>query len=263
MNRAAPRRSGFADHFSRDPASYAEYRPRYPAALFEWLAGLAPGRRVVWDVATGSGQAATMLARHFDRVLASDASVAQLGARTRSPGVHYFAERAEASAVAAHRADLITIAQAYHWLDHPRLHAEVDRVIAPDGTFAVWCYGSLAVGPELEDRFTRFYDGTVGGFWPDERKHVELGYRHFEIPIDEVASPPMRIDADLTLAQLLGYVRSWSAVGRYIKVNGRDPVPAFGEELAALWGDPATPRSMSWPMSVRAGRWLGSGARAR
>ena len=260
MTGAAPRPPGFADHFSHDSASYAEYRPRYPAALFEWLAGLAPARRLVWDVATGSGQAASMLARHFDRVLASDASLAQLRARAPVPGVHYFAERAEAGALAPHRADLVTVAQAYHWLDHPRFHAEVDRVLVPGGAFAVWCYGSLEVGPDLQETFASFYDGTVGGFWPAERIHVELGYRHFRIPIDEVPAPPMRIDAELTLPQLLGYVRTWSAVGRYMKVNGKDPVPAFGEALAALWGDPATPRRMSWPLSVRGGRWLGPGS---
>jgi SAM-dependent methyltransferase len=252
--------TGFADHFSRDSASYAAFRPRYPAALFEWLATLPATRRIVWDVATGSGQAATMLVPHFERVLASDASPAQLRARSPVPGVHYFADRSEAGAVATGRVDLVTVAQAYHWFDHPRFHAEVDRVLVPGGAFAAWCYGSLVVGPDIEEAFARFYDGTVGAYWPPERIHVERGYRHFPIPIAEVAAPPMRIVTALSLAQLLGYVRTWSAVGRYMKANGHDPVPTFGEELRALWGDPARPKEMFWPISVRAGRWLGSGS---
>jgi SAM-dependent methyltransferase len=258
----APTPAGFADHFSRDSASYAAFRPRYPAPLFEWLARLPRERRVVWDVATGSGQAATMLASHFEKVIASDGSMAQLRARSRAPRVHYMAEQAEISAVAGGCADLVTVAQAYHWLDHPRFHAEVDRILVPGGAFAVWCYGSLVVGSEIEEAFERFYNGTVGAYWPKERVHVERGYRHFVIPIDEVKAPPMRIETELTLAQLLGYVRTWSAVGRYIKANGHDPVPTFEEELTALWGDPSRPRKVSWPMSVRAGRWLGSGSRA-
>ncbi|HVE65577.1 MAG TPA: SAM-dependent methyltransferase, partial [Thermoanaerobaculia bacterium] len=41
----------FPDHFSGVAGAYAEFRPRYPEALFEWLAGLAPGRELAWDCA--------------------------------------------------------------------------------------------------------------------------------------------------------------------------------------------------------------------
>lgn len=262
MTRAAPNPPGFADHFSRDSASYAEFRPRYPAALFEWLAQRPSARRLVWDVGTGSGQAAAMLAPHFERVVASDASVAQLRARARLSGVHYLADRGECSAVGTRRADLVTVAQAYHWLNRPQFHAEVDRVLVPGGALAVWCYGGLSTGQEIDASVSRFYHDTVGAYWTPERVHVERGYRQFEIPIAEVAAPPLCIKADFTLAHLLGYIRTWSAVGRYLKVNGHDPVPALGEELTALWGDPARPRRVVWPISVRAGRWLGSGFRA-
>ncbi len=261
MSREAPNPTGFADHFSRDSASYAEFRPRYPAALFAWLARLPTARGMAWDVATGSGQAATMLAAHFERVIASDASVAQLRARSRASGVYYLAEQGEVSAVRSRRADLVTVAQGYHWLDHPRFHAEVDRVLVPGGAFAVWCYGVLHVDPDIEAAMARFYDGTVGAYWPKERVHVEQGYRHYEIPIAEVPAPPLSIESRLTLPQLLGYVRSWSAVGRYMKANGHDPVPALGEQLAEHWGDPARPRPVVWPIAMRAGRWLGSGTR--
>jgi SAM-dependent methyltransferase len=260
VSRAAPNPPGFADHFSRDSASYAEFRPRYPAGLFEWLAQLPPARRLVWDVATGSGQAAAMLAAHFERVVASDASIAQLRARSQASGVHYLAERGEISAVATRRADLVTVAQAYHWLDHQRFHAEVDRVLVPDGVFAVWCYGVLSAESENDDALARFYHRTVGAYWPKERVHVEQGYRHFKIPIAEVSAPPLSIETHFTLPQLLGYLGTWSAVGRYMQANGHDPVPGFGEELAGLWGDPTRARRIEWPISVRAGRWLGLGS---
>ena len=243
MSRAAPNPPGFADHFSRDSASYAEFRPRYPAALFEWLAQLPPARRLVWDVA-------------------SDASIAQLRARSQASGVHYLAEQGEISAVATRRADLVTVAQAYHWLDHQRFHAEVDRVLVPDGVFAVWCYGVLSAESEIDDALARFYHDTVGAYWPKERVHVEQGYRHFKIPIAEVSAPRLSIETHFTLPQLLGYLGTWSAVGRYMQANGHDPVPGFGEELAGLWGDPTRARRIEWPISVRAGRWLGSGSPA-
>lgn len=264
MSGAAPAdRAGFADHFSRDSASYAAFRPRYPAELFTFIAGLPASHGLAWDVGTGSGQAASMLTPHFERVAASDASVAQLRARTRARGVHYLAERGEASAIAGGRVDLVTVAQAYHWLDHPAFHAEVDRVIAPGGALAVWCYGRFEATPDIEAALAEFYDGTVGPYWPDERVHVERAYRHFEVPIDEVPAPSISIEAQFTMAQLLGYVSSWSAVGRFIKANGHDPVPELGGVLRPLWGDPDIPKRLVWPLSVRAGRWSGAGARGR
>ena len=57
--------TSFEDHFSRQAADYARFRPNYPAALFEFLAELTPDRRRAWDCATGSGQAALGLAGYF------------------------------------------------------------------------------------------------------------------------------------------------------------------------------------------------------
>ena len=57
----------FADHFSAVSAGYAAFRPRYPDALFDLLAEVAPARDAAWDCATGNGQAALGLARHFAR----------------------------------------------------------------------------------------------------------------------------------------------------------------------------------------------------
>ena len=61
----------FKDHFSALADRYERCRPGYPAELFEFLAGAAPGHRLAIDVATGNGQAATGLAPFFDQVLAT------------------------------------------------------------------------------------------------------------------------------------------------------------------------------------------------
>ena len=61
----------FKDHFSGVAGKYAEFRPSYPRALFEWLATVASRRGRVWDCATGNGQAASGLAEFFEEVLAT------------------------------------------------------------------------------------------------------------------------------------------------------------------------------------------------
>ena len=64
----------FKDHFSKQAADYAIFRPGYPHELFDYLGSIAPSRQLTWDCGTGSGQAAVGLALVFDRVIATDAS---------------------------------------------------------------------------------------------------------------------------------------------------------------------------------------------
>ena len=250
--------TGFANHFSRDSSAYAKFRPTYPPALFEWLATVPAGRAIAWDCGTGTGQAATMLTPHFSTVVASDPSRAQVKAADRSTGVRYFAALGESCAIAPGRIDLVTVAQALHWIDRERFYRELDRVMAPGGALAIWTYGIFRSTPDIDAVVGRFYRHTVGPYWPAERAHVESGYRMIDIPIAPVSPPPFSIEGRLTLDELLGFVRTWSAVGRYIAARKADPVVRLEQDLHEVWGDRETPRLLIWPLSVRAGRWRGS-----
>jgi hypothetical protein len=68
----------FKDHFSRQAADYAKFRPHYPQELFDYLGGIAPSRQLAWDCGTGNGQAAVGLASVLERVIATDASEKQI-----------------------------------------------------------------------------------------------------------------------------------------------------------------------------------------
>ena len=89
--------AGFKDHFSERAVGYAQFRPTYPAALFDWLTRLAPGRACAWDAGTGNGQAALGLAERFERVVATDASPAQIANARAHPRVAYRVAPADAS----------------------------------------------------------------------------------------------------------------------------------------------------------------------
>jgi SAM-dependent methyltransferase len=243
----------FKDHFSGHAAVYATFRPTYPAALFDFVTSLTPGRALAWDCATGNGQAAIGLADAFARVIATDASTAQLAHATPHPGIEYRQAPAEDSGIAGGTVDLVTVATAVHWLDFDRFYAEVRRVLAPGGALAVWAYNLARVNPQVDALIDHLARDVVGTYWPPERKWVDDDYRDLPFPFEEVAVPQVWIEAHWDLPRLLDYFQTWSSTNRYREATGLDPLAAAREDFARAWGDPAEVREVRWPVMMRAG----------
>jgi SAM-dependent methyltransferase len=242
----------FNDHFSSQSKAYQRYRPEAPAALFEWLAAVAPGRGLALDVGTGNGQAAVALAAHFDAVIATEPSAAQLAEARPHPRVTYRQEPAEAMSLASASADLVVASQAAHWFDWPRFTAEALRVLRPGGVLAVWCYDDCEVTADIDRLRADFSRDVVGPYWPRERRHVEEGYRGLELPMPPLAAPGFEMRTHWEVTGMLGYLDTWSAVRRCRVRSGRDPLALAIEPLAAAWGEGR--RAMRWPLTLKAGR---------
>jgi SAM-dependent methyltransferase len=244
----------FKDHFSGHAAVYASFRPRYPAALIDFVTSLAPRRSLAWDCATGNGQAAVDLAGRFERVIATDASAAQLAQAPPHPRVEYRQAPAERSGLAGGAVDLVTVATAVHWFDFDRFYAEAERVLAPGGALAVWAYNLPRVMPEVSALIDRLSQEIVRACWPPERRWVDEEYRTLPFPFAEVATPALWIEERWSFPRLLDYLGTWSSVQRYRQQNGRDPRDLVRDEMAAAWGDPGREREVRWPIMMRAGR---------
>jgi len=244
----------FKDHFSGHAGTYRRYRPGYPPALFEFLSSLTARHELALDCATGNGQAAVALTRHYERVVANDGSVAQLANAERHPGIVYVANLAEKLAVGTSCVDLVTAAQAVHWFDFGRFYAEVARVLRVGGIVALWTYEKCRVDPAIDAVMDSFYRDVVGVFWPPERCYVEEGYRTLPFPFGELPAPKFRLQTDWDLDTVMGYVGTWSAVQRYRQARGHDPLPALRLRLEPVWGRAEQPRSVDWPIHLRVGR---------
>ena len=96
-----------------------------------------------------------------------------------------------------------------------------------------------------------FHDEGVGAYWPLERGHINNRYEQLDFPFERLVVPPIELTAEWTVEQLAGYLRTWSAVRRYVAANGGDPVAGLEAELRPAWG---TTRTVRWPVTMVAGR---------
>ena len=163
--------AAFPDHFSGHAALYARVRPRYPSELYAWLADEAPHRRLTWDAGTGNGQAAMGLAAHFERVVATDASLRQIEEAAQHPRVEYRVSVAELGAVAPGTAALVTAAQAAHWFDLPAFFGAAREALVPGGLVALWGYDLMHVTPGVDAAVGRLYGAVVGPYARDVQDH--------------------------------------------------------------------------------------------
>lgn len=212
----------FRDHFSKQAGDYARYRPRYPQALFDYLAERSPSRELAWDCGTGSGQAAIQLAERFERVIATDASREQIEQAIPHPGVEYRVEPAGKTSLQAGSADLITVGIAVHWFDFEPFYDEVRRVGKPGALLAVWTYHFPEVFPAVDRVVARYYYEVLAGYWPERIHYLEESYRTLPFPFKELIPPEFFIEMNWDLSDLFGFMNSWSATRRYTEKNGAD-----------------------------------------
>ncbi len=239
--------------FSPIAKDYTRFRPRYPEELFLYLATIAPGRTLVWDCATGSGQAAQDLATHFDQVMATDISDELLGQAPQHERITYSKANALDSGLSDRSVDLITVANAMHWFHGEAFEREVRRVLKPNGIIAAWSFAYAEISPAI-DRLTRkVHNEIVDPFWIEPNRIVENGYRDLYFPFELVPAPPIRMVSQMDLAAIEGYMRTWSASVKYQKHHGVDPVNLVHEELLSAWGDPPTVREVVWKLNLLVG----------
>jgi len=240
------------DRFSAQAELYARYRIDYPAELYDWLLPQVSGRERAWDCATGNGQVAAVLARHFQQVEATDLSAAQLEKAMPQPNIRYQVARAEHTEFPAQHFDLITVAQAVHWFNAEAYHREVRRVARPGAVLAEWGYNLVQLNEEpLDELLRRFHDDTLRPYWDDNRWHITDEYSRIPFPFARVQRAHFEVRRRWSAEWFLNYLRTWSAVANYRKEHHQDAVLLIEDELKRHWG--AGERELRFPIFARAG----------
>jgi SAM-dependent methyltransferase len=178
IGRSGYQREGFAD-------VYDAHRPAPPAALLDILELLAQVERprLVVDLGAGTGLSTRVWADRADEVIGVEANAAMLerARAAAAANVRYVGAFAAATGLDGGRADVVTCAQAFHWMEPGAVLAEAARLLRPGGVFAAYDYDvPPLVQPDVDAAFEAHFEarraarGRLGieagaNTWPKER----------------------------------------------------------------------------------------------
>ena len=242
------------DLFSKQSDLYARYRPTYPKAIYDHILSFVKEKSIAWDCATGNGQAAVVLADHFKKVIATDISAAQIDKAIKKENIEYSVCPAESTPFADNTFDLVTVAQAYHWINWKEFKKEVTRVCKPGAIIAIWVYFRNMPGDKkIDDAIFNFYENVTRPYWDEARKYVEELYETVEFDYELLSVKQFETTLNWQREEMIGYISSWSAIQKYIKVNGRSPIPIIEEEINKLWPEGEV-KKVSFPIYFKLGK---------
>lgn len=125
--------------FSNRVENYVRYRPSYPAEIVPFLEsrlGLKKEHRIV-DVGSGTGLFAEILLKQGYNVIGIEPNEEMRAAGDKRLSIYSGftsrRHRAEQTGLRHESVDLITVAQALHWMDLEKTKKEFERILKPGG----------------------------------------------------------------------------------------------------------------------------------
>ncbi|MGO2068437.1 class I SAM-dependent methyltransferase [Glutamicibacter arilaitensis] len=149
----AQRRTELASAFQTDAESYDKIRPSYPQEALDFTLQHQPSTAI--DIGCGSGIFTEQLVSAGLEVSAVDPSAEMLSVLSqRLPQIQVTCAPGEDTGLASDSADLVTYAQAWHWVDHPKASAEAARLLH-DGGWLTLLWNQLDVSVPWVHRLAR------------------------------------------------------------------------------------------------------------
>ncbi|GAB6021724.1 hypothetical protein CHUAL_004302 [Chamberlinius hualienensis] len=217
-------------------AIYSKFRPKTPIAvassIIKYLGQeITPPFHRALDVGCGSGQSTRILGSYFKEIIGTDVSEAQINEASKDapPNISYKVGPAEAIPLENSSVQLITGSQCHHWLNLPVFYKEVNRVLVPNGVICFYFYSlpQPAVGDDenktkaLQKLVEHAYRVETIKYWDVRRQVIDKGFEGIsDFPFKSIAKENIFSESDITLADYIGYVTSWSA---YQDMRREDP----------------------------------------
>jgi SAM-dependent methyltransferase len=189
------------------------------------------------DCATGSGQAAVILSKYFEKVIAIDASAEQLQHAFVTDGVEYKCLRAEDTHLPESSVDLITVAAGLHWFDIPEFYNECQRILKPGGAACCWTYSENTFHePKPAEVVRKLWHETLVPYKHEKTKIVQEKYRSVSVdPLVDRQYEIVNFKWKTTVGRYVDYISTWSPVNTMRSTAGIDPIPQFRADMLAAF----------------------------
>lgn len=152
------------NYFSSNSAAkrYAKGRPYFHPMIVgcvkEFLSIKEPLSSAL-DVGCGTGLSTAALKEIAQNIFGVDASAEMIALAPRETGIRYSVAPAENLPFEKNKFDLITISQAFHWLDRDKFLAEANRVLRPNGwliAYDNYFSGRIIENPEFHEWYKEY-----------------------------------------------------------------------------------------------------------
>lgn len=185
---SAKRRDELASAFQSGAESYDKIRPSYPEDALTFTLQNQPTNAI--DIGCGSGIFTEQLVAHGLEVTAVDPSTDMLSVLSkRLPSVRTICAGGEDTSLQENSVDLVTYAQAWHWVDHAKASSEAARLLKDQGWLTLlwnqldvsipWVHRLARImhagdvhRPELEPPLGKEFSKPEHGIW------------HWSMPLD-------------------------------------------------------------------------------
>ena len=205
---------------------YSRYRPKYPKAVISavtnYVTRVGGSLGLAVDVACGSGQSTFYLKETFKQVIGVDISKAQIeeaNSKCKAENVdsiEFQVGNGMDLPFENESVDVVTIAQALHWLDIDKFFAECKRVLKDKGCLAVYGYGNVCVvNEQCNALVSNFYRNSLKGCWHETRYHIDNEYRSIHLPFFNTHRIDMTMPYGTSLEAFIGYLSTWSGYQKY------------------------------------------------
>lgn len=240
--------------FGQQACTYAKGRPGYPSELYGWISDNSPTHNLVWDVGTGSGQAARELTTYFEQVHATDLSKEQIEAAAPHPQISYLVTAAHVSNLADRSADAVTVATALHWFATPAFWEEVSRIAKDGALFSAWTYQLPKSDGLAQSEFLDPVLDIIDPFWAEGNRVCMAGYsaEALNCPFPTIGPPEFDAGGLWTGHQIVNFAESWSAHFRARENGLEDKLNCLSRGFRDKYGDETM--AVSLPLSLLAFR---------
>ncbi|MDX1932167.1 MAG: class I SAM-dependent methyltransferase [Capsulimonadales bacterium] len=235
---------GMVNYFdsARSAELYERGRPFYHDEALKAVAEAEGWTRPVanaLDVGCGTGLSTRALLPYARRIIGLDASPAMIARAPADPRIRYRVAPAERLPLVSERIDLLTLSEAFHWLDQPRFLEEAHRVIRPGAWFLVYGGGIRGVMDEVPE-FTPWMREVHLARYPEPPRHP---------PFEPENGPPFGFEpvregryekaVPMTAERLADFFLSVSNTLQYLGDSGESPETHrqfLVRELLAFYG---------------------------